>query len=249
LESASASNADATTLASTGILLQGRTETGEWVTVRRHYPRQFFDECLIDTLDQGPARLVFVGRHSLRFVGRVTPVSAVSPPRAALVSARHSRLGDVRAAVAATEGATTVISPGDTLVLEYEISQVPTDRERSVFVVARGGYSSSPPLHQQREPGSVQPLRFALEPNRPNPFVQTTRIAFVLPERTSATLRIYDAQGREVRGLAGGVRDAGRHELLWDQRDDEGRLVRPGVYLYELVAGPNQARHKMVVLP
>ena len=73
---------------------------GAWQTVRTTYPRKDFDETLVDTLEQGPVRLVFVGRHKLRYVGRVIPASgAVQPQVLDLVTARHSRLGDVRTAV------------------------------------------------------------------------------------------------------------------------------------------------------
>ena len=208
-----------------------------------------FDECLVDTLDQGPARLVFVGRHTLRFVGRVNPVSAGSPPRARLLSAKHSRLGDVLQALATVGGSSTVIGPGDTLMLEFEAPPIVDDEERDVFVLSRGVYSAASPLNQQSIGIAPLRLRFALEQNVPNPFATATRIGFALAERSAVQLTVYDPQGRQVRRLGSGEWPAGRHELAWDRRNDGGGALRPGVYLYELVAGRNHARRKLVVLP
>jgi hypothetical protein len=82
---------DAIALNSTGILVQGQDASGAWTTVRTIYPRKEFDHVLVDTLDQGPVRLVFVGRHKLRFVGRFIPAGGLIEPQALnLLSARHS---------------------------------------------------------------------------------------------------------------------------------------------------------------
>jgi aminopeptidase N len=76
-----------------------------------------------------------------------------------------------------------------------------------------------------------------LEPNHPNPFNPTTTIPFLLPEPGPVRLRVYDLQGRLVRQLASGTQTAGRHEVVWDGRSDDGRAVASGVYLCRLEAG------------
>jgi hypothetical protein len=37
--------------------------------------------------------------------------------------------------------------------------------------------------------------------------------------------------------------------LEWDQRDDSGTPVAPGVYLYRLSAGRERAERKLIVFP
>jgi len=136
---------DAAILGSTGILIQGQGATGQWTTVRTTYPRRDFDEFLVDTLDQGPVRLVFVGRHKLRYVGRVIPAAgAVTPQLLDLMAARHSRLGDVRAAVVGAGDATTALIPGDTLALAFAATPVPNGQARDFFLLSRGVYQSAP---------------------------------------------------------------------------------------------------------
>jgi hypothetical protein len=80
------------------------------------------------------------------------------------------------------------------------------------------------------------PLRVQLEPSFPNPFNPETRIAFLLPQPTLVSLRVYAVSGRLVRTLAAGRREAGPHLLLWDGRDDLGRPAPSGTYFLRLAA-------------
>jgi hypothetical protein len=71
---------------------------------------------------------------------------------------------------------------------------------------------------------------------RPNPFGPATRISFRLPSQQSVTLKIYDVQGREVRTLVDGPLAAGEHSVSWNGRNEGGRTVGMGIYLYTLRA-------------
>ena len=81
---------------------------------------------------------------------------------------------------------------------------------------------------------STVPLAFALAQNAPNPFNPTTTIRFGLPASGPVSLVIYDINGRLVRTLVDGNRTAGMHEVVWDARDDAGRAIASGVYVYRL---------------
>jgi flagellar hook assembly protein FlgD len=61
-------------------------------------------------------------------------------------------------------------------------------------------------------------------------------------------LEVFDAAGRQVRTLAVGPFAAGYQSVEWDHRDAFGNLVRPGVYLYRLIAGSFRDQKKMVLL-
>jgi minor extracellular serine protease Vpr len=90
--------------------------------------------------------------------------------------------------------------------------------------------------------------RFALAANAPNPFNPSTRIRFELPEAGLATLRVYSPAGRLVRTLVRERLAAGPHEVTWNGRDDGGRPMASGVYLYELAAGEERQTRKMSLL-
>src|SRR5262249_48931439 len=239
---ASVENVDASVLSETGILIQGRDAAGVWSTIRHRYPRENFDDFLVDTLDQGPVRVVFVGRHKLYYVGRVIPTGAVTPQTLVLLAAQHSRLGDVRAAVASAGDAVTALLPGDTLGLEFAAPQVPAGQVRDFFLLSRGVYTSiAAPFTSRPDPANAAPTRFALLPNRPNPFTGGTVIGFELPQGERVRLEVFDLQGRLVRSLADGPYVAGTWTVEWDGHDRSGNGAAPGIYLCTMTAGAFRA--------
>lgn len=94
----------------------------------------------------------------------------------------------------------------------------------------------------------VQPVRFALAPNYPNPFNPVTRIDFALPVSGPVRLRIHDLHGKVVRTLVDEQMPLGFHFVDWRGDDDQGRRVASGVYFYRMeAAGFNQTRKLMLV--
>lgn len=84
---------------------------------------------------------------------------------------------------------------------------------------------------------------FKLGQNYPNPANPETIISFSLPAAEWATLKIYDALGREVATLVDRLMPAGAHKIRWRSHG----LVS-GVYFYRLQAGNFSAVKKMLVL-
>ncbi len=84
---------------------------------------------------------------------------------------------------------------------------------------------------------SALPTEFALEPNFPNPFNPTTTIRYALPQPAKVELRIFNILGQVVRKLVDEEKPAGYHQTLWDGRDEAGRPVSTGIYLYQIRAG------------
>jgi hypothetical protein len=89
------------------------------------------------------------------------------------------------------------------------------------------------------------PRVFRVAPARPNPFNPSTEIAFDLPGRQRVRLAIHDLAGRRVATLVDAELPAARHAVRWQGRDDRGRLVAAGTYLYRLEAGPWSASGKL----
>jgi flagellar hook assembly protein FlgD len=50
-------------------------------------------------------------------------------------------------------------------------------------------------------------------------------------------LAIFNLAGQQVATLAQGAREAGTYTVNWDGRDDDGRTLASGVYLYRLRVG------------
>lgn len=93
---------------------------------------------------------------------------------------------------------------------------------------------------EDREVAGEIPNGFVLAQNYPNPFARSaaaTTIRFVLPQATFAELAVYTLQGERVRVLASQTLKPGSYNFRWDGRDDAGRPLASGTYIYRLQAG------------
>ncbi|MBU1073408.1 hypothetical protein KKG45_09190, partial [bacterium] len=89
---------------------------------------------------------------------------------------------------------------------------------------------------------------FGLLGCRPNPCNPSVRISYLLAAVGGHEVALYDLRGRRVRALAAGAAPAGRHETVWDGRDDDGRNCSAGTYLVRLRAGGRMDRQKVVLV-
>jgi hypothetical protein len=96
--------------------------------------------------------------------------------------------------------------------------------------------------------GIELPERFTLEGAYPNPFNPQTVIAFALPADLPVTVDVYTVDGQRVARLAEGLMNAGPCEVIWHGRNDAGRSVPSGVYLYRVQAGDEVLAGKMMML-
>ncbi|MFA6107461.1 MAG: FlgD immunoglobulin-like domain containing protein [Candidatus Latescibacterota bacterium] len=94
----------------------------------------------------------------------------------------------------------------------------------------------------------VLPRRLALYPSAPNPFNAATLVRFDLPEAQEVQVAVYNVLGQRVRTLVSGPTVAGRHEVPWDGRDDEGRPAATGVYVARLSTAQQVLVQPMVLL-
>ena len=95
-----------------------------------------------------------------------------------------------------------------------------------------------------------RPAQHRLGDSYPNPF----NPAVVLPldlatDAVRVSLRVYDVLGRRVRQVWQGPLGAGRHRFTWDGRDEEGKGVAAGVYLYQVEVDGRAEAKKTTKLP
>jgi len=95
---------------------------------------------------------------------------------------------------------------------------------------------------------SQPPAAAFLAQNAPNPFNPETQIRFSLSRPGRCALRVFDAQGRMLRVLQAGPQAAGEQRVSWDGRDDEGRELPSGIYLYQLDGPDGVQQRKMTLL-
>ncbi len=89
----------------------------------------------------------------------------------------------------------------------------------------------------------VAASEFALYQNEPNPFDQTTTVAFELAQAGAATLTVFDVTGKTVSVVKGDF-NKGYNTITLDKSD----LNASGVLYYQLESGSFTATKKMVVI-
>ncbi|MBI2619058.1 MAG: T9SS type A sorting domain-containing protein [Ignavibacteriales bacterium] len=95
----------------------------------------------------------------------------------------------------------------------------------------------------------IMPDDYRLEQNYPNPFNPSTTIPFSLPVRARISMKIYDVLGKEIRILINNEEyQAGRAEISWDGKGNNGMPVASGTYFYSLIYGNFQKTNKMVLV-
>jgi len=82
----------------------------------------------------------------------------------------------------------------------------------------------------------------------PNPARTVVRCALALPERADVEAEVFSVTGRRVRSLASGWRPAGRGDLEWDLRDENGVPVATGVYWLRARLGDRVWSHPVTVV-
>jgi len=92
------------------------------------------------------------------------------------------------------------------------------------------------------------PMPMNLAQNVPNPFNPKTTISFELARSGMVLLEVFETSGRRVRTLAQGVRVPGAYEVTWDGKDDLGKDLPSGMYLYTLRTNEGTVSRKMMLL-
>ena len=92
------------------------------------------------------------------------------------------------------------------------------------------------------------PSETELRQNAPNPFNSETVISWFLVQPGTARLEVFALTGQRLAVLHRGPLPAGRHRIHWDGRDDAGRPLASGVYLYRLVSPGGVLTRKLTLL-
>jgi flagellar hook assembly protein FlgD len=90
-------------------------------------------------------------------------------------------------------------------------------------------YSDEDTNNDQTIPAVVK-----MSQNYPNPFNPETTISFSLPAKVKADLSIYNIKGQKVITLVSKQLDKGKHKVVWNGHDENGKSVSSGIYFYKL---------------
>ena len=99
-------------------------------------------------------------------------------------------------------------------------------------------------------PTIVRPAQHRLGDSYPNPFNPAVVIPLdLVTDAAGVSLTVYDVLGRRVRQVWQGPLGAGSHRFVWDGRDEAGKDVAAGVYIYQVEVDEQIEAKKTTKLP
>jgi len=100
------------------------------------------------------------------------------------------------------------------------------------------------------------PYKIVLHQNYPNPFSNSTTISFSIHHKDTKNtkIKIYNIKGQIVRNLECGESLTAKtpmyreYSVSWDGKDEKGKKLPNGIYLYKLSSGNYQSEIKKMIL-
>jgi len=128
-----------------------------------------------------------------------------------------------------------LVGEGEFATVRFRVKAAGDAKLAFARVEARDAENRSVTVRTQLAPTPQRSFVTAFAPAMPNPFQQRTTFMFSLSKAGRADLEVYSVDGRRVRTVTSGVREAGDYRLEWNGADDQGRTLPAGVYYARLV--------------
>ena len=109
----------------------------------------------------------------------------------------------------------------------------PTPTQLGTFTVRVNATDGAATIQAEAVITVIAP-EFRADAPYPNPGSPPLTFDFQTPASGTATLRVFDLMGREVRTLVAGDLPPGPHTVTWDGTNNAGQGVSSGVYFYRL---------------
>jgi len=89
---------------------------------------------------------------------------------------------------------------------------------------------------------------FELNQNYPNPFNPTTTINYSINKSGNIKIVIFDMLGKQVKSLVNKNNIAGKHQVLWNGKNEAGKTLPSGQYYYTIEMDGITKSRKMILL-
>jgi flagellar hook assembly protein FlgD len=94
---------------------------------------------------------------------------------------------------------------------------------------------------------------FSLSQNYPNPFSakegnSQTTISYNIPGNGNVTIEVYNIRGQKIKTLVSEYKTAGTYQVSWNGKNNNGKLVNNGIYLYKIKSEEFTATKKMAFI-
>jgi hypothetical protein len=92
-------------------------------------------------------------------------------------------------------------------------------------------------------PATIYNLR-----NYPNPFNPETTISFEISKPGDVILDVFNLKGQLIKRLINNQMTTGKHNVIWDGKDNNGKICSSGVYYYRIESNGITETKKMVLM-
>ena len=92
------------------------------------------------------------------------------------------------------------------------------------------------------------PSKYVLDQSYPNPFNLSTNIRYEIPTCDHIKLEIFNLIGQKIRTLINEIQSPGMHYTSWDGKNDNGKIMVSGTYIYRITSGNFRQSKKMILL-
>ena len=84
--------------------------------------------------------------------------------------------------------------------------------------------------------------------NVPNPFNRETLIKYSVSKKNQVSIDVYTPAGQLVKKLVNEPKKPGFYAIMWNGKDNNGKTVGSGIYLYKIRIGDYTATRKIVLI-
>ncbi len=123
-----------------------------------------------------------------------------------------------------------------------EIKSVVSDEEYSLETIWNITVNPTTGLEE------IIPVATILYQNHPNPFNPTTNIRFAVTNAGNISINIYNIKGEQIKTLVNAVYPVGEHTVVWNGKDNNGKIVSSGVYFYHMLSKEYSSTRKMILM-
>ncbi len=89
---------------------------------------------------------------------------------------------------------------------------------------------------------------FYLSQNFPNPFNPSTTISFGVQQKSNVRLEVFNTLGQLVRTVTNKYYSSGQYTITWDGKDNFGKKVNSGIYIYRIYTNNFIDSKRMILL-
>lgn len=205
----------------------------------------------------GPAIATLPGSAAMSFTATtefplVTLTTMIAPSPDWFVGVRNL---DLRPGGAWVDELTVDLYPWDAGTdsgANYTSGDQPTTPHVPVFAIAGAPFTPGAPLgtftFRLEEVAAVPPATTLSARAYPNPFNPRVTIAWRAPQGAPLRVSVHDAAGRLVREVWRGEAAADEGQSVWDGRDETGRTMAAGSYVYVVEAGAERTSGRLTLV-